>query len=602
MRSLPARPGAGRWRVAAAGCVIWTLLLTGFPGGSGADTGLQGRSEPFGPAPAVTSRHGVVSCTEAAASRAGAAVLADGGNAVDAAVATAFALAVTYPQAGNLAGGGLAVVRSKDGTLWALDFRETAPSGTWERTFIPSAGSPREDASRRGGLAVATPATVRGLEELHRRLGRLPWARLVAPAVALARDGFRVPEPLRADLAQQAVRLRSSPDARRIFFRGKEPVPAGERLAQPELASTLGAIQSGGANAFHRGEIARRIVARVRATGGVLTEEDLATYGPVWRPPFVIDFGRWRIVAMPPPSAGGVLMMSVLGQLVAAPRDLRSLDEAGRVHLVAEAMKRAWTDRNEFLGDPDCVPIPLGALLAPARLAALGASIRLDRATPSPVIRPGARSPEGEQTTHLSVATADGEAVSLTYTLNDTFGNGDVVPGVGVLLNNEMDDFATRPGTPNLFGLIQGTANAVRAGARPASSMTPAIVLRDGRPWLVLGSPGGSTIPSTVLEVFLNAGPLALPLPEAIAAPRFHRQDLPDELVVERGAWPESVLADLRRRGHVVTERPDANTWGRIGAVHAIAFDEDGTLVGAADPRRYGRAVSVEEVLGAPPP
>lgn len=601
MRSLPAWPGAGQWRVAAAGGVIWTLLFMGFPGGSGAETGLQDRLEPFGPAPSVTTRYGVVSSAEVAASRAGVAVLADGGNAVDAAVATAFALAVTYPQAGNLAGGGLAVVRTKDGTLWALDFRETAPSGTWERTFIPSGGSPREDASRRGGLAVATPATVRGLEELHRRLGRLAWERLVSPAVALARDGFLVPEPLRADLALQAVRLRSSPDAKRIFFRGDKPVPPGVRLPQPELASTLEAIESGGADAFHRGEIARRIVARVRATGGVLTEEDLATYHPVWRPPFVIDFGRWRIVTIPPPSAGGVLLMSVLDQLAAAPRDLRSLDEAGRVHLVAEAMKRAWTDRNAFLGDPDCVPIPLGALLAPARLAALGASIRLDRATASAAIRPGARSPKGEQTTHLSVATADGEAVSLTYTLNDTFGNGDVVPGVGVLLNNEMDDFATRPGMPNQFGLVQGAANGVRAGARPASSMTPAIVLRDERPWLVLGSPGGSTIPSTVLEVFLNAGPLALPLPEAIAASRFHQQDLPDELVVERGAWPESVLADLRRRGHAVTERPDASTWGRIGVVHAVAFEGDGTLVGVADPRGYGRAVSVEEAWETAP-
>ncbi len=564
---------------------------------------LPGDEAPFGPAATVVSRRGVVSSAEVDASRAGAAVLASGGNAVDAAVATAFALAVTYPQAGNLAGGGLAVVRTSDGTLWALDFRETAPSGSWDKTFVPSGGFPPEDASRRGGLAVATPATVRGLEELHRRLGRLPWDRLVAPAVRLARGGFRVPGPLHADLVQQAARLSSSPEARRLFFRGDEAIPAGELLVQPELARTLEAIAAGGADAFHRGDIARRIAARVRATGGLLSEEDLATYRPVWRPPFVTDFGRWRIVTMPPPSAGGVLLASILGQVGSAPRDIAALPRVLRVHVVAEAMKRAWTDRNEFLGDPDCVALPLAALLAPARLGALGASIRLDRATPSADIRAGsgAERREGDETTHLSVATADGEAVSLTYTLNDTFGSGDVVPGVGVLLNNEMDDFTTRPGKPNQFGLIQGPANSVRAGARPASSMSPAIVLRDGRPWLVLGSPGGSTIPSTVLEVFLNAGPLGVTLPAAVAAPRFHQQDRPDELMVERGAWPEEVLALLRRLGHRVTERPFTSTRGKIGAVHAVAFEDDGTLLGVADPRGYGQAVSVEESQVAPP-
>jgi len=287
--------------------------------------------------------------------------------------------------------------------------------------------------------------------------------------------------------------------------------------------------------------------------------------------------------------------MSILGQLEAAPADLKGLDEAGRIHLVAEAMKRAFADRNEYVGDPDCVSMPLAALLAPARLAALGGSLRLDRATPSSAIKAGAVPREGDQTTHFSVATADGEAVAVTYTLNETFGNGDVVPGVGVLLNNEMDDFATQPGRPNLFGLIQGTANAVRAGARPVSSMSPMVVLEDGHPRFVLGSPGGSTIPSTVLEVFLRAGPLGESLPAAVAAPRFHHQHLPDELVVERGAWPAAVLEELRRRGDVVRERSLTNSWGRIGVVHAISFEKDGTLIGVADPRRYGRAVSAEQ-------
>jgi len=275
--------------------------------------------------------------------------------------------------------------------------------------------------------------------------------------------------------------------------------------------------------------------------------------------------------------------------MAAAPADVRNLDEAGRAHLVAEAMKRAYADRNEFVGDPDCVSMPLADLFAPARLAALGASLRLDRATPSAAIRAGAVPREGEQTTHFSVATADGEAVSVTYTLNETFGNGDVVPGVGVLLNDEMDDFAVQPGVPNLFGLVQGTSNAVRAGARPLSSMCPTVVLEDGRPRFVLGSPGGSTIPSSVLEVFLRAGPLGQPLPAAVAAPRFHHQHLPDELAVERGAWPAADLEELRRRGHVVRQR------SAIGLVHAISFEEDGTLLGVADPRLHGRPVTVEQ-------
>ncbi len=511
------------------------------------------------------------------------------------------ALAVTYPQAGNLAGGGFAVVRTKDGLFFALDFRETAPAATWERTFLAPDGSPRPLASRRGGLAVATPGTVRGLMELHRRLGSLPWERLFTPALRLARAGFPVPEPLHADLVEAAGRLAESSGARRIFLPGGMPLETGALLVQPELAGTLDAIRRNGADAFHRGATARRIAAHVRSAGGVLTEEDLEGYRPVWRPPLAIDFGRFRIVTMPPPSGGGFVLMSVLGQLSAARRDLAALDEAGRIHLVAEALRRAWADRNEFVGDPDCVRMPLASLLSPGRLAALGASIPLDRATPSSAIRGGAEAPEGQQTTHFSVATADGEAVALTYTLNDSFGAADVVPGTGVLLNNEMDDFATAPGRPNLFGLVQGAVNAVRPGARPVSSMTPAVVLEEGRPRFVLGSPGGSTIPSAVLEVFLRAGPLGEPLADAVAAPRFHHQHLPDEILVERGAWPPEVLEALRRRGHVVRERPATDGAGRMGVVHAIAFERDGSLVGVSDPRRYGRPVAAEDVAAPTP-
>jgi gamma-glutamyltranspeptidase / glutathione hydrolase len=543
---------------------------------------------PYGASPSAISRRGMAVAATAEAARAGADALAAGGNAVDAAVATAFALAVTYPQAGNLAGGGFAVVRTAAGEVFALDFRETAPAGTWKGTFLNADGSPRGDASRAGGLAVGTPGTVRGLEALHKRFGRLPWASLIAPAVKFARDGFRVPEGLTAELAAYRRTLTRYEETRRLFFlSGDAPLPPGTLLKQPELAATLEAIAARGADGFHRGPIAERLAAYDRSQGGVLSAEDLAGYVPVWRVPDEVDFERWRIVTMPLPSAGGFLLAAILGQLPAIQGDWRPRDTADAIHLIAEAERRAYADRNRFLGDADCADVPLARLLSPWRLAALGASIDPARATPSSAILAGGPK-ESDQTTHLSTATAAGDAVSLTYTLNDTFGNGAVVPGVGVLLNNEMDDFTAHPGVPNLFGLVQGEANAVRAGGRPLSSMTPSIVLEDGKPRFVLGSPGGSTISTTVLQVFLNAGPRGMPLADAVSAPRFHHQHLPDRIELDRGAFPAGLKNELRRKGHVLVDREPTQTGGKLGRVHAIAFEKDGRLLGVADPRGYG--------------
>ncbi len=572
--------------IAGLAATAWALLL----GGLATTRSAPPAAAPFGEAKAARSARGMVSAATPEAVEAGARVLGAGGGAVDAAIATAFALVATYPQAGNLAGGGFAVVRTGDGEFLALDFRETAPAATWRNTYLDAGGAPRERASRAGGLAVATPGTVRGLESLHRKLGRLPWARLVAPAVRLAREGFRVPAGLTAQLASSREGLSHDPEAAHLFFPGGEPIAAGSLFVQPDLARTLDVISARGADGFHRGEIARRIARFVQAKGGVLTEADLAGYAPSWRIPFVFDFGRFRLVTMPPPSAGGFLLASILGQLQAARGDLSSRDAAESIHLIAEAERRAYADRNRFLGDPDCVEMPLARLLAPVRLAALGFSIDPARATPSSAIAGGEWPGERDQTTHLSTATADGEAVALTYTLNDTFGNGAIVPGTGVLLNNEMDDFSTVPGTANMFGLVQGEANAVRAGGRPLSSMAPSIVLEDGRPRFVLGSPGGGTIPTTILQVLLNAGPRGQPLAEAVAARRFHHQHLPDRIEVENGAFPEGVKAALRERGHVVEERPPMSTRGTLGQVHAIAFERNGTLTGVADPRGYGAA------------
>jgi len=547
--------------------------------GDGGGLAAAGGDAPYGDSRVLSSRRGMVVSAAPEASKAGAEILAAGGNAIDAAVATAFALAVVYPQAGNLAGGGFLVARSPDGTVRALDFRETAPARAGRDMFLGHDGRPVPKASTNTALAVATPGSVRGYAEAHRRLGRLPWEKVVAPAERLAREGFRVSVGLSRDLAESRELLTRWEETRRLLFPRGEPLAGGALLRQPELASTLARIAREGPEAFHRGDVAARLVAFVQSHGGVLSQEDLAGYAPVWRVPEEIRYGRLVVHAMPLPSSAGQILRSVLAQLEVARGLARGLD-ADSYHLLLEAERRAYADRNRWLGDGDCSVVPLGEILAPARLAALGASIDPARATPSTSV--GASLPrESEETTHLSVATPDGGAVSLTTTLNGSFGNGAIVPGLGVLLNNEMDDFAIAPGVANLYGLVQASVNEVRPGARPLSSMSPVIVEEEGRPLLILGSPGGSTIPTTVLQVLLRATG-GESLASAVAAPRLHHQHTPDVVFVEKGGAGEALRESLRARGHVLMER------GPIGKVHAIAFDRDGHLTGAADPRGEG--------------
>ena len=501
---------------------------------------------------------------------------------MDAAIATALALAVVYPQAGNLAGGGFLVARSSDGTVQALDFRETAPARASRDMFLGPDGQPVPKASIATALAVATPGSVRGYAEAHRRLGRLAWKEVMAPAERLAREGFLVPAGLSRDLLESRELLTHWEETRRLFFPGGEPLVAGSLFRQPELAATLARIAKEGPEAFHRGDVAARLVSFVKAHGGVLSEEDLAGYAPVWRAPDEIRFGRFVVHTMPLPSSAGQVLRSVLAQLEVARGPARGLD-ADSYHLLLEAERRAYADRNRWLGDGDCTVVPLGEILAPARLAELGASIDPARATPSASV--GAtlsrEAEEAEETTHLSVATPDGSAVSLTTTLNGSFGNGAIVPGIGVLLNNEMDDFAIAPGVPNLYGLVQGRVNEVRPGARPLSSVSPVIVEEDGKPLLVVGSPGGSTIPTTVLQVLLRVTG-GESLGSAVAAPRLHHQHTPDVVFVEKGGASEALRESLRSRGHILRER------GPIGQVHAIVFGRDGQLTGAGDPRGHG--------------
>lgn len=563
--------------------VVGIAVATGTAGAANGAEGADGRSAPFGPARTAVSPRGMVVAATPRAAEAGAAALAAGGNAIDAAVATAFALAVTYPEAGNLAGGGFLVVRQRGGQVLALDFRETGPGAIRKGSFLGPDGKVVEGASSRSGLAVATPGTVRGLEAAHRRLGKLPWRSLLAEAVRLARQGFPVTASLAKDLATQQGLFVTHPESLRIFFPGGRPIAEGATLVQPDLAATLDAIADRGADAFHDGPIALKLAEFVRSEGGVLTAEDLRAYRPVWRKPFSLEFGGWQLYTMPLPSSGGFLLASILGQLARAGWTPAMLETPEGAHLVAEAERRAYAERNRWLGDGDVVGVPLARLLAPSHLGALARSIDRAKATPSARIDGGlGEGPERPETTHLSVATADGEAVSLTFTLNGAFGNGSVVPGVGVLLNNEMDDFAVSPGHPNLFGLVQGEQNAVRPGARPLSSMTPLIALEEGALRFVLGSPGGSTIPTTVLQVFLRAGPGRRPLAEAVAGPRLHHQHLPDLIQYENDGLAPETARRLRAMGHVLEAR------GPIGMVHAIERARDGLLTGVADPRGPG--------------
>ena len=579
-RTVPAvkRPGAAGRGVAAV-LLALLLLLAGSPL---AAAGLESPRT-------ATSRRGVVAAGSAEAALAGAEVLEAGGNAVDAAVASAFALAVTYPQAGNLAGGGFLVARTAKGELFALDFRETAPAKLRREAFVDANGDPLPGASTLSGLSVGVPGSVRGLEAVHRKLGRLPWRAVVAPSVRLAREGFRVPAKLSLDIAASRKELSAHEASRAVFLPGGEPLRPGALLVQTDLAATLSAIAGRGSDAFHRGPVAEKIAAYVRATGGVMTAEDLASYVPEWREPIVFDYGDWRLVTMPPPSSGGFVLASVLGQLSARGLLSPKLDDADDIHVVLEAERRAYADRNRWLGDPGFVDVPLARLLEPRRIASLASSIDPFRSTPSAAvsgeIAPPGKKRESEETTHLSVATAEGDAVSLTTTLNLAFGNGAVVPGVGVLLNNEMDDFATAPGRSNTYGLVQGEANAVRPGARPLSSMTPLLAFEKGRLSLVIGSPGGSTIPTTALQVFLRAGPGRAPLPGAVAAARLHQQHLPDVVFVEEERPPSPQLAEgLTKKGHVLRRREP------IGVVHAVACRPDGSILGVADPRSSGAA------------
>ena len=532
----------------------------------------------------ATAPHGMVASQEARATRVGVEILERGGNAVDAAVAVGFALAVTLPRAGNLGGGGFMLVHRADAReSAAIDYRETAPAAASRDMFLDDKGEPDPKSSTATGKAVGVPGTVRGLAEAHARYGsgKFTLAALIAPAERLAREGFPVEDDLADSLPRAAGLLGRWPSTRAVFFAGDRPFGRGERLVQPELAATLRAIAERGPDAFYQGETAQKIADAVREAGGVMTTEDLAAYRPVLRAPVRGSYRGYEIVSMPPPSSGGVHLIQILNILEGFDLASPGAGSADAIHLMAEAMKPAYADRATYLGDPDRVRVPVRGLTSKAYAAAERALIDPGRARPADAVSAGDPAPhEGDQTTHFSVVDRDGNAVANTYTLNFSYGLGLVAAGTGVLLNNEMDDFSAKPGARNAYGLVGGATNAVAPGARPLSSMTPTFLFRDGRLAMVTGSPGGSRIITTVLQVIVNVVDFGQNLAEAVAAPRVHHQWRPDGLLVETGLSPDTI-ALLRARGHRVV------VGSTSGSANSIMRVPEG-WAGAADPRQRG--------------
>jgi len=534
----------------------------------------------------VLARHGMVSSQERRASAVGVEILKRGGNAVDAAVAVGFALAVTLPRAGNLGGGGFMLVHlAKSNETIAIDYRETAPAAATRDMFLGPDGKPDPAKSRDSGLSVGVPGTVRGLALAHEKYGsgKLSFAALIEPAIRLAREGIEVEDDLADSLPGAVAKFQRHPASATIFLKDGKPLAVGDRLVQTDLAATLEEIATGGPDRFYSGRIAAAIASSVKAAGGVMTEADLAAYRAVIRAPVKGSYRGYEIASMPPPSSGGVHLVQILNILEGFDLAGFGAGSAETLHLMTEAMKPAYADRATFLGDPDRVKVPAKGLTSKKYAETLRAAIDANRARRADEVKAGDPLPyESDQTTHFSVVDAEGNAVTNTYTLNFSFGMGMVAPGTGVLMNNEMDDFSAKAGALNAYGLVGGDTNSVHPGARPLSSMTPTILFKDGKPFLVTGSPGGSRIITTVLQVVVNVVDFGMNIAEAVAAPRIHHQWKPDVLVVEHGLSPDT-LKLLLDKGHRV--QPGRTS----GSANSIMVTKAG-LQGASDPRQRGTA------------
>ena len=531
-------------------------------------------------AKAVTAQHAMVVTAHPLATQAGVEILKQGGSAIDAAVAVAFALEVVLPDAGNIGGGGFIVHRTAAGEVSALDYREAAPAGASRDMYLDSAGNVT-DKSVVGHLAAGVPGSVAGLHEAWKRYGTLPWSTLIAPAIRLA-QGHIIDTARSRDIYYEREMLARFPASRAQFLVNDSAPRPGTMWKQPDLVRTLQLISDSGPSVFYRGQIADLIVAEMKRGGGLITREDLERYQPQWRKPIEITYRGYTIYSMPPPSSGGVTMGELLN-ILEGYDTLPTFGTPAYVHLVTEAMRRAFMDRNRWLGDPDFVDMPLDRLLSKSYAATLRAQIDPQHATPTP---PATSGGEPMHTTHYSIVDDKGNAAAVTTTLNGGFGSGVTVTGAGFLLNNEMDDFTSAPGKPNMYGLVQGEANAIQPGKRMLSAMTPSIVLdRSGNLDLVVGTPGGPTIITSVAQVILNVLDQGMSLPDAVAAPRIHHQALPDQTFYERGGLSDSTVQVLEAMGHKMEQRR-----GRSGIIAAIQRTASG-WVGVADPRYAGGAL-----------
>jgi len=558
--------------------LIWALLIVNVPAA---------------PREPVRARHGMVSSTNEVASRVGVDIMKRGGNAVDAAIAVAFALAVTHPAAGNLGGGGFMMIRLKNGTTTTIDYREMAPAAAHRDIYLDKNGKliEGEGGSLVGYRAAGVPGTVRGMELALKKYGsgKLSWAQLIEPARRLAGAGFTVTYSLARSLENSHEYLSKYPETNRIYLKNGAFYKEGELFRQPELAATFARLQRFGPNDFYQGETARLIVADMKRHNGLMTMDDLRGYVAKERTPLRGSYRGYEIISMPPPSSGGAVLIQMLNILEGFDFQKLEANSSDRYHLMAEAMRRAFADRAEYMGDSDFVKVPVAGLIDKAYAATLRATINPDRASTSAEVRAGRPAGyESEETTHFTVVDAEGNAVSNTYTLNNSYGSAAVAKGTGMLLNDEMDDFAAKPGTPNLYGLIQGERNAVAPRKRPLSAMTPTIVLRkDGSLWFTVGSPGGPTIINTVLCIITDVIDYEMNIQQAIDAPRIHHQWLPDELVGEPFGLSGDTQRALTGRGHTLAKLR------YLGDAEGIMIEEKtGMRLGATDPRRSdGQAI-----------
>lgn len=524
-------------------------------------------------------QHAAVVSGHPEASKVGVAIIKQGGNAVDAAIAVQFALAVVYPNAGNIGGGGFMVYRGNSGDIDALDYREKAPEKASRNMYLDAKGNAIADKSLLGALASGVPGTVDGMVKAHNKYGKLSWKRDIQPAITLAERGFPITAKQAAEFNKYKEGFQKY-NRKPVAFVKEGAWKAGDILKQPELAKTLKLIKDNGRAGFYEGPVAAAIVASMAHTQGIITPADLKNYQSVWRTPVSGSYKDYKVISMPPPSSGGIALLTMLKQVDRYPLSRWGFQQDSTVQLMVEVERRAYADRASYLGDPDFFKVPQTDLLDTNYMAQRTKDISFSAATPSSAVNPG-KLPgyESEQTTHYSIVDSQGNAVSATTTLNGSYGSLVVVEGGGFILNNEMDDFSVKPGSPNMYGLVGGEANAIVAGKRMLSSMTPSIIEQNGKLLMVVGTPGGSTIITSIFQTILNVLAFGQDMQSAVAAPRFHHQWLPDEVYVEKGAISPATRARLEAKGYKITERVP------FGKVDAILVKPDGALQTGADPR-----------------